>query len=107
MGEGVIANLVAFVDNASEELGVEINIEPNNEERRWHLFAVEYLKHLGGIERVRPIVEGQGDLVLICPTPAREHIRGGIGTQMRRRDQARWCVIGHLPHAIAWRGRNL
>ena len=73
MGEGVIANLVAFVDNALQELGVEITIEPDDEERRWHLFVLEYLKHLGGIERVRPIVEGQGDLVLICPAPARDH----------------------------------
>src|SRR5262245_55204153 len=106
VGESVIANLVAFVDNALEELGVEITIKPDDEERRWHLFAVEYLKHLGGIERVRPIVEGQGDLVLICSTPARDHIRGGIGSQMRRRDQARWRVINYLPRAIAWRGRD-
>src|SRR6266446_3837583 len=74
VGEGVITKLMAFVDKALEELGVEITIEPDDEERRWHLCVVEYLKHLGGIERVRPIVEGQGDLVLICPTPTRDHI---------------------------------
>ena len=48
VGEGMIANLMAFVDNALEKLGVEIAIEPDDEERRWHLCAVEYLKHLGG-----------------------------------------------------------
>ena len=58
----MIANLVAFVDNALEELGVESTIEPNDEERRRHLFTAEHLKHLGGIARVRPIVEGQAIL---------------------------------------------
>src|SRR2546429_8448007 len=33
-GEGVIANLVALVDNALQELGVEITTEPDDEERR-------------------------------------------------------------------------
>src|SRR6266571_6655883 len=39
VGEGVITNLVALVDNALQELGVEITIEPDDEERRWHLFV--------------------------------------------------------------------
>ena len=60
--EGMVADLVACVDDTGDELGEFLCRAAHDEERRRHVRTVQDVQQNGRVKRIRSVVEGQRDL---------------------------------------------
>lgn len=85
MGEGVDADLMALAHDAAQQFRMQFAVGPDDEEGCGYLGRGQGVEDLWGPDRVRAVVEGQGNLV-IEGTVAGDDIGRRKGLVMLRRD---------------------
>src|ERR1051326_2920237 len=90
MRVAVIAEFVAFVPDAPDEIRIALGVLSDEEERRLHVVLFEDVEHLRGVRIRGTVIDRQRDLFLFVPA-ASDHVR-------------RWKLVVGLVEEQAGRG---
>ena len=77
MRECVIADIMAFIIDAANQVRMAHGAPADNEERRFHTFFMQDIEYSRGDAIVRPVVERQGDAIGRPRSPARDAMGRG------------------------------
>jgi len=69
MGEGVIANDMSRLRYRARNIGKQLHVAADHEERRPHTMLRQHIEQLQRVRIVRPVIVGQGDLLAPSPEP--------------------------------------
>src|SRR6266478_7486383 len=100
MGEGVVADLVAFVVDPSRQRRVVFRLESNEEESRRDMLGLENVKDLGSPFGIRAVVKCDRDLfgsrsIARDPIRFRQGLEDLVGDETAR-------IEGDFALAIGW-----
>jgi hypothetical protein len=61
MGERMVSNFVALVDDATQQVRMGLSVLTNNEESRWYVLLFKYFQDIRRPSRIWSIIEGESE----------------------------------------------